>query len=121
LTNDDLLFRLRVHLFARAGQVGVGRACRELGYHRSSYYRPRRIAFQLAQPMWEFDCFHICRLSGTRGRVWQYTAIDVASSFTWAELHVTPLNSAAPFTSALVRRVAAETRRCRLEAAGGLR
>jgi hypothetical protein len=98
VTNDDLLFRLRVHLFARAGQVGVSRACRELGYHRSSYYRlkrqverqglemlrprerrvprmpnqvppwleervvafslghpglgPRRIAFQLAQPMW---------------------------------------------------------------------
>jgi len=212
VTNDDLLFRLRVHLFARAGQVGVSRACRELGYHRSSYYRlkrqverqglemlrprerrpprmpnqlppwleervvafslgqpglgPRRIAFQLAQPMWgglqispsgvfkvlrrhglntrrrrlslvagyaalpgpeaaprlapghieadvpgelvQFDCFHIGRLSGTRGRVWQYTAIDVASSFTWAELHVTPLNPAARFTSALVRRVAAE-------------
>lgn len=212
MTNDDLLFRLRVHLFARAGQVGVSRACRELGYHRSSYYRlkrqverqglemlrprerrrprmpnqvppwleervvafalghpglgPRRIAVQLAQPMWggvqisasgvfkvlrrhgistrrlrlalvagyaaapgpaapprlapshieadvpgelvQVDCFHIGRLSGTRGRVWQYTAIDVASSFTWAELHVTPLNPAARHTSALVRRVALE-------------
>jgi transposase InsO family protein len=212
VTNDDLLFRLRVHLFARAGQVGVSRACRELGYHRSSYYRlkrqverqglemlrprerrvprmpnqvppwleervvafslghpglgPRRIAFQLAQPMWgelqisasgvfkvlrrhglntrrqrlslvagyaalpgptapprlapshieadlpgelvQFDCFHIGRLSGTRGRVWQYTAIDVASSFTWAELHVTPLNPAVRHTSSLVHRVAME-------------
>jgi len=26
------------------------------------------------------DCLHIGRLSGTKGRVWQYTAIDVASS-----------------------------------------
>lgn len=178
--------------------MGVSRACRELGYHRSSYYRLRRqverqglemlrqrerrlprmpnqvppwleervvafslghpglglrrIAMQLAQPMWgglqisasgvfkvlrrhglntrrlrlslvagytaalgptppprlvpghleadqpgelvQLDCFHIGRLPGTRGRVWQYTAIDVASSFTWAELHVTPLNPA---------------------------
>ena len=27
-----------------------------------------------------FDCFHVGRLSGTTGRVWQYTAIDLASS-----------------------------------------
>ena len=38
----------------------------------------------------QLDCFHIGRLTGTKGRVWQYTAIDVASSFTWAELHLTP-------------------------------
>lgn len=41
MTNDDLLFRHRVSLFARAGQVGVSQACRELGYHRSTYYRWR--------------------------------------------------------------------------------
>ena len=212
MTNDDLLFRHRVQLFARAGVVGVAQACRELGYHRSSYYRlkrqvdrqglemlrprerrrprmpnqvppwleeqviafalghpglgPRRIAAQLSMPLWgarlispsgvykvlrrhglrtrqrrlalvagyaappepeapprllpghleadwpgdlvQLDCFHIGRLSGTRGRVWQYTAIDVASSFVWAEIHVTPLNPAARHTSALVRHVAAE-------------
>jgi transposase InsO family protein len=45
-------------------------------------------------------------LTGTRGRVWQYTAIDVASSFVWGEVHVTPLNPAARFTTALVQRVA---------------
>jgi transposase InsO family protein len=56
----------------------------------------------------QLDCFHIGRLTGTKGRVWQHTAIDVASSFTWAEIHVTPLNPAARHTSALVRRVAAE-------------
>ena len=194
MTNDDLIFRHRVRLFARAQEVGVTRACRELGYHRSSYYRwkpfverhgleilrprerrtprmpnqlppwleervvafalgqpglgPRRIAAQLRRSAWgglvisasgvfkvlrrhgistrrrrlslvagyaappepertpapepahleaahpgslvQLDCFHIGRLTGTKGRVWQYTAIDVASSFTWAELHLTP-------------------------------
>lgn len=54
----------------------------------------------------QVDCFHIGRLTGTKGRVWQYTAVDVASSFTWASLHVTPLNPAARHTSALVRGVA---------------
>ncbi len=55
-----------------------------------------------------FDCFHVGRLSGTKGRVWQYTAIDMATSYTWAELHTTPLNPSARNTSALARRVAAD-------------
>jgi transposase InsO family protein len=54
----------------------------------------------------QMDCFCIGRLSGTKGVVWQYTAIDGASAFTWAELHVTPRNPAARFASALARRVA---------------
>lgn len=212
MTNDDLLYRHRVQLFARAQTVGVSRACRELGFHRSTYYRwkpllerhgleilrprerrpprmpnqvppwmeervvafalghpglgPRRVAAQLALPMWggqpisatgvlkvlrrhglhtrrrrlalvagyaappepqprlppvplhldaekpgdlvQLDCFHIGRLSGTKGRVWQYTAIDVASSFVWGEVHVTPLNPSVRFTTALVDRVARE-------------
>jgi transposase InsO family protein len=58
-----------------------------------------------------FDCFHVGRLSGTSGRVWQYTAIDLASSFVWSELHTTPLNPAARHTSALARRVAADLAR----------
>ena len=57
-----------------------------------------------------FDCFHVGRLSGTRGRVWQYTAIDLASSYVWAELATTPLNPSALKTSALARRVAADLR-----------
>jgi transposase InsO family protein len=212
VTNDDVLFRVRVHLFARAGAVGVSQACRELGFHRSTYYRwrpmvqrhglemlrprerrlprmpnqvppwleervvafalgqpglgPRRVAAQLRLPMWgglvisasgvfqvlrrhglntrlkrlavvagyaapmepeppprlapghleaeqpgdlvQLDCFHIGRLTGTRGRVWQYTAIDVASSFLWAEIHVSELNPRARWTSQLVHRVADE-------------
>ncbi len=55
-----------------------------------------------------FDCFHVGRLSGTRGRVWQYTAIDLATSYVWAELATTPLNPSARQTSLLARRVAAE-------------
>jgi len=210
VTNDDLIFRQRLRLFARAGEVGVSQACRELGYHRATYYRwkpmverhgleilrprerrlprmpnqvppwleqqilafalgqpglgARRIAAQLAQPKWggyqlsasaiykvlgrhglstrqrrlslvsgyasppepeaapapdpchleaggpgdlvQFDCFHIGRLSGTKGRLWQYTATDVASAFTWAEVHATPLNPAARFASGLAKRVA---------------
>jgi transposase InsO family protein len=58
-----------------------------------------------------FDCFHVGRLSGTKGRVWQYTAIDLASSFVWAELHTTPLNPSARNTSRLARRVAADLAR----------
>lgn len=55
-----------------------------------------------------FDCFHVGRLSGSQGRVWQYTAIDLATSFVWAELHATPLNPSARNTSRLARRVAAD-------------
>jgi transposase InsO family protein len=55
-----------------------------------------------------FDCFHVGRLSGTAGRVWQYTAIDLATSYVWAELAVTPLNPTAKKTSTLARRVAAD-------------
>ncbi len=212
MTNDDLIFRHRVRLFARAGEIGVTAACRELGYHRSWYYRwkgpvdrhgleilrprerrkprmpnqlppwreekvvamalghpglgPRRLSAQLRQPMWggqvisasgvlkvlhrhgigtrqrrlslvagyasppepepppqlleqhlearqpgdlvQLDCFHIGRLTGTKGRVWQYTAIDAYSSYTWASVHVTPLNPSARYTSALVHQVARE-------------
>ena len=216
MTHDDLIYRHRLRLFARAGQVGVSQACRELGFHRSTYYRwkarvereglgilrprerrpprmpnqtpvwieerivalalampglgARRLAAQLAQPGWggltvsasgvakvltrrglstrrrrlslvagyasplerppgpqrpeplpvrhldaaqpgdlvQLDCFHIGRLSGTKGRVWQYTAIDVASSYVWAEVHVTPLNPSAQYTAGLVQRVARE-------------
>jgi len=45
------------------------------------------------------DCFCIGRLSGTKGTVWQYTAIDVASAYTWATLQVTRRNPSATWTS----------------------
>ena len=52
------------------------------------------------------DCFYVGRLRGVKGAVWQYTAIDVASSYTWAELWTTPRNPSAERTSNLARRVA---------------
>lgn len=56
----------------------------------------------------QFDCFYVGRIHRVQGRIWQYTAIDVTSSFLWTEFHRTPLNPAARFTSALARRVAAD-------------
>lgn len=54
----------------------------------------------------QIDCFCIGRLSGTKGTVWQYSATDVFSAYTWAELRVTNRNPSARWTSALARRVA---------------
>ena len=48
------------------------------------------------------------RLQGTKGTVWQYTAIDVASAYAWAELHASPHNPRARHTRELVHRVARE-------------
>jgi transposase InsO family protein len=54
------------------------------------------------------DCFYVGRLSGTRGTVWQYTAIDAHSGSTWAELASTERNPREPHASRLARRVGAE-------------
>jgi len=56
----------------------------------------------------QLDCFCIGRLSGTKGTVWQYTAIDVASAYAWATLQVTRRNPSATWTSQLARQVAAD-------------
>ena len=55
----------------------------------------------------QMDCFYIGRLQGVKGTVWQYTAIDVASSYTWAELWTTPRNPAALRTSRVAHGLAA--------------
>jgi transposase InsO family protein len=212
VTNDDLIYRHRLQLFARAEQVGVSRACRELGFHRSTYYHwkplverhglvilrprerrpprmpnqippwleqkiiaaalgepgrgPRRLAADIQRSLGEvvspggvfnvlrrsglstrrkrlalvsgyaappeperplprephiaatdpgdvlqLDCFHIGRLSGTKGRVWQYTATDVVSGFLWAQLDVTPMNPRYMYAVAVLRTAAAELER----------
>jgi len=56
----------------------------------------------------QLDCFYVGRLSGTKGTVWQYTAIDVASAFCWAELHSSERNPRSRHTRELLHRVAAE-------------
>jgi transposase InsO family protein len=71
---------------------------------------PRHVHVDHPGQLVGFDCFHVGRLSGTSGRVWQYTAIDLASSYVWAALATTPLNPSAARTSQLARLVAADLR-----------
>ncbi len=60
------------------------------------------------------DCFYVGRLRGTEGAIWQLTAIDIYSSYAWAELVICKQrNPTTRQTSRLARRVAAE-----LKAAG---
>jgi transposase len=66
------------------------------------------------------DCFKVGRLHGTRGAVWQLTAIDIRSSYGWAELVSCPAGQpSARQTSKLARRVARDLARAgwRLERA----
>ena len=57
------------------------------------------------------DCFYVGRLRGTQGAIWQLTAIDLCSSFAWAELVVCRRGNPTPQqTSRLARRVAEELR-----------
>lgn len=60
------------------------------------------------------DCFFVGRLKGTKGAIWQLTAIDVASSYAWAELVIckeaTPGTPSAKQTSKFARRVAKDLR-----------
>lgn len=63
----------------------------------------------------QFDCFHVGSFKETRlgadkrthGQIWQYTAIDVASSYLWAQLHATRRNPSPVYTTALALEVAA--------------
>jgi transposase InsO family protein len=65
------------------------------------------------------DCFLVGSFKETRlgadkarrGVIWQYTAIDVASSWCWAELHSTDHNPSPVLTSRLAHRVAADMAR----------
>jgi transposase InsO family protein len=56
-----------------------------------------------------FDCFFVGRLRNMKDTVWQLTAIDVCSSYAWAELVSCPRGQpSAVQTSKLARRVASE-------------
>ena len=67
----------------------------------------------------QLDCFHVGsfketrlgRSKATHGQIWQYTAIDVPSSFLWAELHTSRWNPDPVHTSALAYRVATDLTR----------
>lgn len=72
---------------------------------------PRHLEVDEPGELVQIDCFRIGRLAGTKGVVWQYTAIDVGSAWAWGELHVTPHNPSARYTTRLVRRVARDLKR----------
>src|SRR3954471_24607529 len=60
--------------------------------YRAPYEPPRevepepRIETNRPGELVGIDCFFVGRLSGTRGAVWQITAIDTYSSFAWTDL-----------------------------------
>src|SRR5437660_12826642 len=57
------------------------------------------------------DCFYVGRLRDTEGAIWQLTAIDIASSFAWAELVIAKSASGNPTaeqTSRFARHIARE-------------
>jgi transposase InsO family protein len=56
----------------------------------------------------QMDCFYVGRLAGSKGVVWQYTAIDVASAYAWAFLRSEEHNPSARRTAELCHLVAAE-------------
>jgi transposase InsO family protein len=111
----------------RISEHGVWRVLRRVGLntrskrlaliarHRDPYERtplrpPPERHIDASQPgeKVQLDCFFVGRLSGTKGTVWQYTAIDVASAYTWAELHTSERNPRARHTRELLHRVARE-------------
>lgn len=67
----------------------------------------------------QMDCFHVGSFKETRlregkqhrGQIWQYTAIDVASSWLWTELAATTHNPSPALTSHLAHRVASDLTR----------
>jgi transposase InsO family protein len=102
---------LRRHgLSTRAARLGL-----VAGYAAQEPRPPREIEVRHIKAdkpgdLVQMDCFCIGRLSGSKGVLWQYSAIDVASSYVWAELHATAKNPSAKWTSELARRVAYDLR-----------
>ena len=111
----------------RISEHGVWRVLRRVGLntrakrlaliarHRDPYERrpepappERHIDAALPGEKVQLDCFYVGRLSGTKGTVWQYTGIDVASSFCWAELHTSERNPRSRHTRELLHRIARE-------------
>lgn len=83
---------------------------------RSKYSTPYVGSLQAELPgdLVQMDCFlvgsyketRIGQAKNKRGRIWQYTAIDVASSFLFAEAHVSPHNPSTQLASQFAHRVA---------------
>ena len=102
----------------RVGLNTRGRRLALVARHRDPYERrppspppERHIEASAPGEVVQMDCFFIGRVSGTKGSVWQYSAIDVASGYAWAELHSSPRNPRSRHCQALVHRLAHELAR----------
>jgi transposase InsO family protein len=84
-------------------------------YERKPEKPPKERHIEASEPgeKVQMDCFYVGRLSGAKGVIWQYTAIDVASAYSWAFLRSSPRNPSARHTAELCHLVARE-----LKAAG---
>ncbi|MEK6252725.1 MAG: helix-turn-helix domain-containing protein [Actinomycetota bacterium] len=84
-------------------------------YERKPDPQPQQLHIEATEPgeKVQMDCFYVGRLSGSKGVIWQYTAIDVASAYTWAFLRSEKRNPSARRTAELCHLVATE-----LKAAG---
>ena len=102
-------------VLCRVGLNTRGRRLALIARHRDPYERapsppPPERHIDASEPgeVVQMDCFFIGRLSGSKGSVWQYTAIDVASGYTWAELHSSERNPRSRHCQTLLHRLAHE-------------
>jgi transposase InsO family protein len=81
-------------------------------YERQPDREPKELHIDASEPgeKVQMDCFYVGRLAGSKGVVWQYTAIDVASAYVWAFLRSEVRNPSARRTAQLAHLVAAELR-----------
>jgi transposase InsO family protein len=100
---------VRVGLNTRAKRLALVARHRD-PYERKPLVAPpeRHIDATVPGEKVQLDCFYVGRLSGTKGTIWQYTAIDVASAFCWAQLHASERNPRSRHTGELLHRVARE-------------
>jgi len=79
-------------------------------YERAPAAAPKELHIDASVPgeKVQLDCFFVGRLQGSKGVIWQYTATDVASAYTWAFLRSTHLNPSARYTAELCHLVASE-------------
>ena len=99
---------------------GLGTRAKRLSLiagYRAPFEPPREAApephIYVCRPgeMVGIDAFKVGRLKGTEGDVWQLTAIDIYSSFGWAELIACPSgNPTDKQTSRFARRIAGDLR-----------
>jgi transposase InsO family protein len=93
----------RLGLNTRSKRLALIGCHRDLYERRPELPKPER-HIEATEPgeKVQLDCFYVGQLSGTKGTVWQYTAIDVASAYAWAELRTSECNPRTRHTRELV-------------------